>query len=54
MTGQGIYIFEVSKNSFNESVLLKLHRLPVLAGFMGVWLEPCIRMSDELVALAQG
>jgi len=46
-------ILEVSESSFNDSVLQNSHSIPVLVEFMGVWSEPCIRMSDELAALAQ-
>lgn len=53
MTDQQAYILEISKSSFDEAVLQNSHKIPVLAEFMGVWSEPCIRMSDDLVALAQ-
>lgn len=53
MSEQEVFIFEISKNSFNTSVLLNSHKIPVVAEFMGVWSEPCIRMSDTLSELAQ-
>lgn len=48
-----VYIFEVSEQSFNESVLQNSFALPVLVEFMGVWSEPCIMMSDNLARLAE-
>lgn len=53
MAEQQPQILEVSGSSFDRSVLHNSHRVPVVAEFMGVWSEPCIRMSDELAALAQ-
>jgi putative thioredoxin len=53
MTEPQPYIFEVSKSSFADSVLQNSRKIPVVVEFMGVWSEPCIRMSDDLAALAQ-
>jgi len=50
---QDVFIFEVSKASFNTSVVLNSYKLPVLVEFMGVWSEPCIRMADNLAELAK-
>lgn len=48
-----VYIFEVSENNFNDSVLLNSGKIPVLVEFMGVWSGPCIMMSDMLSGLAK-
>ena len=53
MSEQDIFIFEISKASFNTSVVLNSYKLPVLVEYMGVWSEPCIRMADDLAALAK-
>ena len=53
MSKQDVFIFEISQNSFNASVLQNSHKIPVFVEFMGVWSEPCIRMSDTLAALAK-
>lgn len=50
---QDVFIFEISKASFNTSVILNSYKIPVLVEFMGVWSEPCIRMADELAGLAK-
>ena len=50
---QDVYIFEVSQNNFNSSVVLNSHKIPVFVEFMGVWSEPCILMSDSLAAMAK-
>jgi putative thioredoxin len=47
------YVFEVSEQSFGQSVLLNSHKIPVFVEFMGVWSEPCIVMADMLAALAK-
>lgn len=52
MSNQDIFVFEVSKNNFNTSVILNSHKLPVVVEFMGVWSGPCIAMSDNLTKLA--
>ena len=48
-----VYIFEVSEQSFPESVLQNSFTIPVLVEFMGVWSEPCIMMVDNLARLAE-
>lgn len=53
MSEQEAFIFEISKASINSSVLLNSYKIPVFVEFMGVWSEPCIRMSDELAKLAK-
>lgn len=53
MSEQEVFIFEVSKTSFNSSVLLNSYKVPVFAEFMGVWSEPCIHMADNLAELAR-
>jgi len=53
MSKQDVFIFEISKESFNTSVLQNSQKIPVFVEFMGVWSEPCIRMSDTLAALAR-
>lgn len=53
MSDQDVYIFEVSENNFNTSVILNSHKVPVVVEFMGVWSEPCIQMEEILVALAK-
>lgn len=53
MSEQDVFIFEISKASFNTSVVLNSYKVPVLVEFMGVWSEPCIRMADELAGLAK-
>ncbi len=53
MSSQEVFVFEVSESSFNSSVVLNSYKLPVVVEFMGVWSEPCIRMSDTLTTLAQ-
>jgi putative thioredoxin len=47
-----VYIFEVSENSFEESVIQNSHTIPVVVEFMGFWSEPCITLSDRLSDLA--
>lgn len=48
-----VYIFEISEQSFNSSVLLNSNKIPVVVEFMGVWSEPCITMSDMFSGLAR-
>jgi len=50
---QDVFIFEISKASFNNSVLLNSYKIPVFAEFMGVWSEHCIHMDEELAELAK-
>lgn len=47
-----VYVFEVSENSFAESVIQNSHTLPVFVEFMGFWSEPCIILSEVLSDLA--
>lgn len=53
MSEQDIFIFEISKSTFNSSVILNSYKIPVLVEFMGVWSEPCVRMADSLADLAK-
>lgn len=52
MSDQDVFVFEVSKSSFNSSVILNSFKLPVVVEFMGVWSAPCIQMSDTLSGMA--
>ncbi len=47
-----VFIFEISKDSFNTSVILNSYKLPVIVEFMAVWSEPCISVEADLAALA--
>ena len=53
MSGQDVYIFEVSKSSFDEAVLGNSHKIPVFVEFMGIWSDHCIEMESHLSALAR-
>lgn len=53
MSEQDVFIFEISKTSFNSSVILNSYKIPVFVEFMGVWSEPCIRLADSLADLAK-
>lgn len=52
MSNTSAFIFEVSRNSFDTSVIQNSHKIPVLVEFMGVWSGPCIQMSETLAVLA--
>ena len=52
MSDQSALVFEVSKSSFNTSVILNSHKLPVLVEFLGSWSAPCIEMEEHLARLA--
>lgn len=52
MSDQSPLVFEVSQSSFNTSVILNSHKLPVIVEFMGVWSGPCIEMENHLAQLA--
>ena len=52
MTKKDVFIFEVSKNNFDSTVIQNSHKIPVLVEFMGIWSGPCIQMSDEIANLA--
>ena len=47
-----VFVFEVSQQSFGQSVILNSHKVPVVVEFMAVWSEPCIAMADVLTSLA--
>ena len=53
MSEQDVFIFEVSKNSFNTSVILNSYKIPVFVEYMNIWSEPCISMADNLSNLAK-
>jgi putative thioredoxin len=53
MSEQDVFIFEISKRSFNSSVILNSYKIPVFVEFIGVWSEPCIRLADSLADLAK-
>ena len=53
MSEKEVFIFEVSKQSFDSTVIQKSSKIPVLVEFMGVWSGPCIQMSDEIANLAK-
>lgn len=46
-------VFEVSKSSFNTSVIFNSHKVPVLVEFMTMWSEHCIHLEEKLAALAK-
>lgn len=48
-----VFIFEVSKKSFEQSVILNSHKIPVIVEFMGVWSEPSIVIADIFSSLAK-
>lgn len=52
MSKPEVFIFEISRSSFNTSVVLNSYKIPVIVEFMTVWSEPCIHMADELASLA--
>ena len=52
MVSKEIFVFEVSENSFGQSVILNSHKIPVVVEFMGVWSEPCILTADVFSSLA--
>ena len=45
-------IFEISQNNFSDLVIHNSSHLLVVAEFMGVWSEPCIKTADALSGLA--
>ena len=47
-----VFVFEVSQQSFGQSVILNSHKVPVVVEFMAVWSEPCIAMADVFTSLA--
>lgn len=53
MSQQDVFIFELSKSSFNGSVILNSYKIPVFVEFMGFWSEPCVHMADTLALLAK-
>jgi len=48
-----VFIFEVSKQNFESTVIQNSSKIPVLVEFMGVWSGPCIQMSEEISNLAK-
>ena len=53
MSEDEVFIFEVSKSSFNTSVILNSYKVPVFVEYMNIWSEPCISMADNLSSLAK-
>ncbi len=53
MSKKDAFIFEISDQNFDDSVIKNSNKIPVLVEFMGIWSGPCIQMSDELAALAK-
>lgn len=53
MSDKQVFIFEVSKQSFDSAVILNSHKLPVIVEFMAVWSAPCVEMSEGLSQLAR-
>lgn len=49
---QDVLVFDVGESGFGRYVVDNSHKLPVLVEFMGVWSEPCVRMSDDIAGLA--
>ena len=48
-----VFVFEVNQKSFEQSVLLNSHKIPVFVEFMGVWSGPCIAMDTLIAVLAK-
>jgi len=46
------FVFEVNQKTFDQSVLLNSHKIPVFVEFMGVWSGPCVAMDTLFSALA--
>ena len=46
------YVFEVSRQSFPQAVLLNSHKLPVVVEFMGAWSGPCVAQEQRFTQLA--
>jgi len=53
MSDKEVYIFEVSRSSFNTSVLLNSNKIPVFVAFMGMWSEHCMHLEDLLAKFAR-
>lgn len=52
MSDKEVYIFEVSKSSFDASVLQNSHQLPVFVEFLGIWSDISIQLENNLSNLA--
>ncbi len=48
-----VFIFEVSKQNFESTVIQNSSKIPVLVEFMGIGSGPCIQMSEEISGLAK-
>ncbi len=48
-----IFIFEISKNNFESTVIQNSSKIPVLVEFMAIWSGPCIQLSEEISSLAK-
>lgn len=47
------YVFEVNQKSFEQTVLLNSHKIPVFVEFMAVWSGPCNAMEHVFTRLAK-
>ena len=48
-----VYIFEATKENFDQVVIQNSHKLPVVTLFMAVWSEPCFVLSEIFSKLAK-
>jgi len=48
-----MFVFDVNKNNFNESVFLNSHEIPVIVEFMGGWSGPCVAMENLFTGLSK-
>ncbi len=48
-----IFVFEINQKSFNQTVLLNSHKIPVFVEFMGAWSGPCMIMDGLFSGLAK-
>ena len=53
MSDKEVYIFEVSKSSFDTSVLQNSHQVPVFVEFLGMWSDISIQLENNLSKLAR-
>jgi putative thioredoxin len=53
VSSQDVYVFEVSKSSFEEAVVGNSKQIPVFVEFMGIWSDHCVEMESHLSALAR-
>jgi putative thioredoxin len=53
VSSQDVYIFEVSKSSFDDAVIGNSRKIPVFVEFMAIWSDHCIEMESHLSSLAR-